>query len=136
MYSYMIYKEYIYYCAIKKKIQKRENTVVLILVLCCFLDTSESSGTTGTNQTHLTSSRTFSSNGRWHTNVLMVTTSVRMLYRIFGYTTNLRPTIALHGILVVGASGLQQGFVCTSTTSHNTDLGTNIRWDCLFPPGG
>merc|ERR1719223_2081648 len=70
-----------------------------------------------------------------HTNVLMVTSSVGMLYGILSYTTNLRPAVALDGILVVGTSGLQQGLVGTTTSGNNTDLCTDGGRDGLLTSG-
>ncbi|VEU36287.1 unnamed protein product [Pseudo-nitzschia multistriata] len=62
----------------------------------------------------------------------MVTSSVGMLYWILSNTTNLRPAVALDGVLVVGTSGLQQGLVCTTTSSDNTNLGTDSGGDGLL----
>jgi hypothetical protein len=59
--------------------------------------------------------------------MLMVTSTVRMLHGILGYTTNLGPVITLDGILVVGTSGLEQGLVGTTSTGNNTNLGTHGR---------
>jgi hypothetical protein len=58
-----------------------------------------------------------------------------MLYGILSYTTNLRPAVALDGILVVGTSGLQQGLVGTTTSGDNSDLGTDVGGDGLLASG-
>mmetsp|Transcript_14770 Transcript_14770/g.27665 ORF Transcript_14770/g.27665 Transcript_14770/m.27665 type:complete len:317 (-) Transcript_14770:19-969(-) len=55
-----------------------------------------------------------------------------MLHRVFGYTTNLGPAIALDGVLVVGPAGLEQGLVGTTSTGNNSDLGTNRRGNGLL----
>jgi len=49
-----------------------------------------------------------------------------MLHRVLGHTTNLRPTVPLYSILVVGTSGLQERFVGSATSSNNTNLGTDL----------
>lgn len=55
--------------------------------------------------------------------MLMVTTTVGMLHRVHGNTTHLRPAVALHLVLVVGTTGLQDGLVDTTTASYNADHG-------------
>ena len=50
----------------------------------------------------------------------MVTTTVRMLNRVHGDTTHLRPAVALNLVFVVGAACLQDGFVDTATTGNNS----------------
>jgi len=107
----------------------------LILVLGCLLDSAKASGTAGTDETDLTTGWAFLGNGGRHTNVLMVTSSVWMLHWILGHTTNLRPAVALDGVLVVGASGLQQRLVGTSTTGDDSDLGTHVGRDGLLTTG-
>lgn len=54
------------------------------------------------------------------TNMLVVTTSVRMLYRVHGDTTHVWPAVTLDLVFVVCASSLKDGFVNTSTTSYDT----------------
>jgi hypothetical protein len=39
--------------------------------------------------------------------MLMVTTTEGMLNGILGHTTNLRPAVTLHGILVIGTTSLE-----------------------------
>merc|ERR1712183_400636 len=51
-------------------------------------------------------------------------------------STNLRPAISLHLVLVVRSTRLQQRFVDTTATSNDTDTGTVERGDDLFDTGG
>jgi len=67
--------------------------------------------------------------------MLVVTSSVGMLYGILGYTTNLRPAVTLDSILVVGTSGLQQRLIGTTTSGNNSDLGTDVRRHGLLSSG-
>ena len=67
--------------------------------------------------------------------MLMVTSSVGMLYRILSYTTNLGPAVTLDGVLVVSTSGLQQRLVGTTTSSNNSDLGTDGGRDGFLTSG-
>ena len=67
--------------------------------------------------------------------MLVVTSSVGMLYGVLSYTTNLRPAVALDGVLVVGTSGLQQRLIGTATSGNNTNLGTDGGRDGLLSSG-
>ena len=68
--------------------------------------------------------------------MLMVTTTVGMLYGILGNTTNLRPAVTLDGILMVGTAGLEEGLVGTATSGDDTDLGTDVGGDSLLATRG
>jgi len=107
----------------------------LVLILSSLLDSSKTSGSAGGNKTNLSSGGTFTSTCRWHTNMLMVTTTVRMLYGILSHTSDLRPAVTLDGVLVESTSSLQQRLIGTSTSGNNTDLGTNTRRDSLLTSG-
>mmetsp|Transcript_44137 Transcript_44137/g.65458 ORF Transcript_44137/g.65458 Transcript_44137/m.65458 type:complete len:304 (+) Transcript_44137:59-970(+) len=104
----------------------------LILILSNLLDSTKASRTTSTNQTNLSTGRTILGNRRGHTNMLMVTTTVRMLHRILGNTTNLGPTVTLDGILVIGTSSLQEGLVGTTTAGNDTNLSTSCTGNRLL----
>ena len=67
--------------------------------------------------------------------MLVVTSSVRMLYGILCHTSDLRPAVTLNGILVVCASGLQQRFIGTATSGDDTNLGTYGGRDGLLTSG-
>lgn len=54
------------------------------------------------------------------TNMLMITTTVRMLNGIHSNTTNLRPAVTLGLVFVVRTSSLQHRLVNTSSTGHQT----------------
>jgi len=64
--------------------------------------------------------------------VLVVTSSVRMLYGILCDTSDLGPAVALDGVLVVGTSGLQQRLIGTATSGDDTNLGTDGGRDGLL----
>jgi hypothetical protein len=55
----------------------------------------------------------------------MVTSSERVLYGVFSYTTNLGPAVTLDGILVVCTSSLEQRLISSTSSSDNADLSTN-----------
>lgn len=64
--------------------------------------------------------------------MLVVSSSVGMLYGILCNSTNLGPTVTLDSVLVVSVSGLEKGLVSTSTSGNNTDLGTDSRGHSLL----
>ena len=70
------------------------------------------------------------------TNMLMVTTTVRMVNGIHGDTTDARPVVLLDLVLVVGTTSLEDGLVDATTTGNNTDLATSKRVDGLLGARG
>merc|ERR1719336_3171587 len=69
------------------------------------------------------------------TNVLMVTTTVGMLDRVHGHTTDLGPAVPLDLVLVVRAAGLQDGLVDTTAAGDDADSGAVGRGDDLLGAG-
>ena len=117
-------------------LQLQLQSSVLILILRRFLDTTQTPRPTGRNETHLASGRTFPSDRTGHANVLVISTTVRMLHRILGHTPNLGPAVAFDGVLVVGASGLEQGLVGAAAASDNANLRADGTGDRLFATTG
>lgn len=70
------------------------------------------------------------------TNMLVITTTMGMLYRVHGYTSSLRPAVALGLVFVVSTASLQQGLLDTSSTSNNTDHGAGVGGHHLLGSGG
>jgi len=68
--------------------------------------------------------------------VLVVTTSEGVLHRVLRHTTNFGPLVALHGVLVVGVPGLEEGLVRAPTPGHDADLGADLGGNGLLPPRG
>ena len=58
------------------------------------------------------------------TDVLVVTTTMRVLYGVHGNTSDLWPTVSFDPVLMVSPAGFQHGFVEASTTSNDTNGGT------------
>ena len=82
---------------------------------------SDSTGSLGGDETDLLSAWGISSGSGWVTNVLMVTSSVRMLDWVHGYTSNSWPISLLGMGLVVSSVGLKEWLVSSLTTSANTN---------------
>jgi len=68
--------------------------------------------------------------------MLMVTTTMRMLNRVHGNTSDFRPAVALDLVLVVRTSSLQHGLVNTSTSSNDANHGAVGRRHDLLGAGG
>jgi len=83
--------------------------------------TTEDTGTTGGNETDLLTGNGSTGNSGRVTNVLMVTTTVRMLDGVHRGTTDSRPGVALDAVFVVIVTGLEDGLVETTATSDDTN---------------
>jgi hypothetical protein len=70
------------------------------------------------------------------TNMLVVTTTVRMFDGVHSNTTNLGPAVALGFVLVVGATSLEHRLVNATTTSNNTDGASAGRLNGLLGTRG
>jgi len=79
--------------------------------------TTDSTGSSGGDETDLLTWRSVTSHSGRLTNMLMVTTTVWMLYRVLGDTSHLWPAVSLHAELVVGSAGLEHWLVDSSTAS-------------------
>jgi len=85
------------------------------------LGSSETTGSASGDETDLSTGGSVPSNGRRHTDVLMVTTTVRMLDRVHSNTTNLGPRVPLSLVLEVSSTGFQQRLIDTTTTGDDSD---------------
>uniref|UniRef100_A0A2K1WT37 Uncharacterized protein n=1 Tax=Populus trichocarpa TaxID=3694 RepID=A0A2K1WT37_POPTR len=66
------------------------------------------------------------------TNMLMVTTTMRMLNWIHSHTTHLRPAVPLHSELVVSITSLQHGLLSPSSTCNLSNHSTAATWNDLL----
>lgn len=74
--------------------------------------------------------------GRGLTDVLVVTTTVRVIDGVHGNTTSLGPRVALDGELVLGTTSLEQRLVGTATTGNDTNHTAGSVLDDLLGTGG
>ena len=91
------------------------------------LGTLQSTSTSGGNKTNLHTWRSHSGHGRWVTNMLMVTTTVWMLYRVHSHTSNLRPAVSLDLVLVVSRTGLEHRLLGSTSSSDLANHGSASR---------
>ena len=83
--------------------------------------TSQTTSATSGNQTDLATRRAEAVLGRRVTNVLVVTTTVRVLDGVHCHTTNLRPRVTLGLVLVPRATGLEHRLVNAAATGNDAD---------------
>jgi hypothetical protein len=88
--------------------------------------TSESTSSSGGDEADLSTSRSVPGDTTGLTDVLMVTTSVRMLDRVHGHTSDNRPHLSLRFLSVVLPAGLEHGLLVSSAACHDADHGSGI----------
>lgn len=104
---------------------------------CHGLSSSLASSSPGGDETNLLTRNGVAGHGGWVTNVLVVTTSMRMVNRVHGNTTSTRPDLPTLGLepVVVGA-GLEDGLLSSATTSNDSDHSTAEGVDGLLAARG
>lgn len=109
----------------------------ILLLLEELAASSDLTGSLGGDETTLLTAGSVSSGGRGVTNVLMVTTTVRMFDGVHRNTSDSGPVSLLGVSSVVGAVGAEHGLVGTLTAGNNADHGsaatndrlTDARWE-------
>ena len=96
----------------------------------------ETSSPPGSDETDLLAGGSITADSGGVTNVLVVTSSVGMLHRVHGHTTDLRPAVPLHAVLVVGIASLQHWLLSPATTSNLSNHGTAAARDNLLSTRG
>jgi len=108
---------------------------LLVILVGSSLASPDATRPSGSDQTDLATGGSVSPDGRCMTNMLMITTTVRMFDGIHGNTTHCGPAISLRLILVISATGLQDGLVDTTTTRDNSNHSAIGRWNNLLGAG-
>merc|ERR1712222_230080 len=97
---------------------------------------SKTTSAAGGNKTDLATSRRIATHRRGSTNMLVITTTVGMLYGVHGNTTDLGPAVALGLVLVVRGTGTEKRLVNATTTGDDTNDGTAVRLENLLRARG
>jgi len=105
------------------------------ILLLRLLGTTKQTRSSRSNKTRLLTLRSISRDGRSLTDMLMVTTTVRMVDGVHGNTTSLGPAVSLDSELVLGTRRLEEGLVCSATASDDTDHTTRAAADDLLRAG-
>jgi len=103
------------------------------------LDNTTTTNTTsaaGSDQTDLLAGGAVAGHRGRVANVLMVTTSVRVLNGVAGNTSDLRPAVVLRAEAVVGVTSLEDGLLNSATSGDEANHGTACRRDGLLLAGG
>lgn len=95
------------------------------------LGTSDEASSAGGNETDLVASGGAAGHGRGVTDVLVVTTTVRMLDRVHGDTSDARPVVSLRLGLVPAVDSLEERLVLPLATGANADHGSADALDGL-----
>jgi len=111
-----------------KKHGRRES----LFFLASLLATLHLTSTASSNETHLGTRRQHTVGSRSVTDVLVVTTTVRVLNGVLSDTSDLGPAVALDPVLMESTSGLEQGLLQTSAASDDTDHGAGSAKDRLL----
>jgi len=93
------------------------------------LGASDQTSSTGGNKTNLLSSGLVTLNSRRMTDMLMVTTTVRMLDGVHGNTSDSGPVVSLCLLSVPAVDGLQKRFVASLTSSTDANHGSASSLD-------
>merc|ERR1740125_3764 len=104
----------------------------LILISNGFLTTAKTTSTTGSNKTNLLTRNGIPFASRGVTNVLVITTTVRVLNGVHSNTTNDGEVVTLGLVFVVSTTSLKHRLLATTTTGNNTDGTTSGTEDTLF----
>lgn len=97
--------------------------------------TTDKTRSSGGNKTDFLSWWGESADGRWVTNVLLVTTTMWMLDWVHSNTSDIWPVASLDSEFVVFDTGLQDWLIGTATCSDDTDHGSAVSVDGLSGTG-
>jgi len=100
------------------------------------LSTTEQTGSPGGDETGFLTLGSLARDGRSFTDMLVVTTTVRMVDGVHGNTTSLGPRVALDSELVLGTGSLEERLVRPSTTSNDADHAAHRALDHLLRTAG
>lgn len=93
------------------------------------LSSSDETSSSGSNETDLLTVRCISADSGGMSNVLLVTTTMRMVYGVHSHTSNSGPTSALCSVFVVLVTGLANGLVNSSASSAYSNHSSAIAWN-------
>jgi len=105
---------------------------LLVLLLDNKTSTTDSTSSSGSDETDLLTGRRVAPDCTWLTNMLMITTTVRMLDWILCDTSNLGPAVTLDTVLVVGSAGFQDRLINSSTAGNEAKNGSVLAGEQLL----
>ncbi len=114
----------LYTCSINSRATENIVMLPLHLYLISAQRTSDTTGSASGNLAGLGTGGAVTSDSSGLTHVLLVTSSVRVIHRVHGHTSNLGPLVSLHSVLVESATSLQDGLVGSTATGNQTNHGS------------
>jgi len=99
------------------------------------LTTSNSTSSSSGNKTDLSTGRSVSTDSRWDTDVLLVTTTERMVNGVHGNSSNLRPSLSESLHLVEDSTSLQDRLISSFSGSNKSDHGSSLTGEGLSGTG-
>jgi len=109
---------------------------LLIIELLDISTTSNSTGSSGGNETDLSTRRSISTDSRRNTDVLLVTTTERMVNGVHGNSSNLRPSLSESLHLVEDSTSLKDRLINSFTGGDETDHSSGFTGKGLSGTGG
>jgi len=85
------------------------------------LGTTKTTSAAGGNETDLGSLRGVAADSGRMSDMLMISSSVRMLDGVHGNSSNFRPLVTLDAVLVVSTSGLEDRLLGSSSSGDDSD---------------
>eukprot|EP00968_Pinguiococcus_pyrenoidosus_P012001 scaffold1016_cov258-Pinguiococcus_pyrenoidosus.AAC.5 len=99
----------------------RYESPLLVRIERHLLYAAQTAGAPGGDEADLLTGRAHAVGGGRVPDVLVVTTSERVLHGVHGHTTDLGPLVPLHAVLVVCAAGLEHGLVRPAAAGHDAN---------------
>ena len=112
----------------EKEEHRRRSLLVLLDDLSA---TSDETSSSGCNKTDFLTSGLVTAGSGWVTNMLMVTTTVRMLDWVHGDTSHSWPVVSLSLLLIPSSVSLQQWLLSSLASSANANHGSAATDDGL-----
>ena len=120
----------------KTKVTRRcKMRYISFILLNNLSSSSDETGSSGSNETTLSTSGGISSNSRWMTDMLMVTTTMRMLDWVHGDTSNSWPVLSFTLHLEPGGVSLKEWLINSLATSADTNHSSAHTVDGLSGSG-
>ena len=103
----------------------------LVVLLDDLSASPDETGSSSCNKTDFLTSGLVTTGSGWVTDMLMVTTTMRMLDWVHGDTSHTWPVVSLSLLLIPGSVGLQQWLLSSLSSGANTDHGSAATNDGL-----
>ena len=111
------------------------SSVCSVVLLNDLSGSSNETSSSGSNETDLSTSGGISSDGRGVTDMLVVTTTMRMLDGVHSNTSNSGPVVSLGSVLEPGVGSLEERLISSLTSGADTNHSSALSKDGLSGSG-